>query len=73
MKDLDRVALTRALPEFKLSAGDIGTVVHVYEGGKAYEVEFVSLQGRTLAVETLLDADLRMLGASEIAHARAFA
>ena len=25
----------------KLNRGDVGTVVHVYENGKAYEVEFV--------------------------------
>ena len=34
-------------------AGDVGVVVHIYEGGKAYEVEFIALDGNTVAVETL--------------------
>jgi hypothetical protein len=33
--------------------GDIGTVVLVYRGGEAYEVEFVAADGNTIAVETL--------------------
>jgi hypothetical protein len=31
----------------------VGTVVHIYNDGAAYEVEFVSLEGRTLDVATL--------------------
>ena len=32
--EFERIALTRDLPEDGLVAGDSGTVVHVYEGGK---------------------------------------
>jgi hypothetical protein len=28
-------------PHEKLNRGDVGTVVHVYKGGRGYEVEFV--------------------------------
>jgi hypothetical protein len=30
--------------------GDVGTVVHVYADGKAFEVEFTTLDGKTAAV-----------------------
>jgi Domain of unknown function (DUF4926) len=71
--DLDTVALTRDIPEFSLTNGDVGTVVAVYANGKAYEVEFMTLQGRTIAVVTLQPGDLRLVGQKEIAHAREFA
>jgi hypothetical protein len=62
------VVLTRDLPEHDLRAGDVGTAVHVYAEGKAYEVEFVTGGGQTLAVETLEPDDIRPLGAREILH-----
>ena len=64
------VVLTRDLPEHHLRSGDVGAVVHVYDGGKAYEVEFVSGVGQTLAVETLGPTDIRSLGAGDILHTR---
>ena len=69
----DVVVLTRDLPEQNLRAGDVGAVVHVYAEGKAYEVEFVTGAGQTLAVETLEPSDVRPLGASEILHIRSVA
>jgi Domain of unknown function (DUF4926) len=70
IKELDTVALARALPECGLEAGDLGTVVHVYEGGRGYELEFVTLQGETLAVVTVPADAVRPIGPREIAHAR---
>jgi hypothetical protein len=58
------------LPQHKLRAGDVGAVVHVYDGGKAYEVEFVSGSGQTLALETLEPQDVRSLGEGDILHIR---
>ena len=49
----DRVVLTAAVPSPGLVSGDVGTVVHVYEDGKAFEVEFVTLDGQTAAVATI--------------------
>jgi hypothetical protein len=66
----DVIVLTRDLPEHSLRAGDVGAVVHVYAGGKAYEVEFITGAGQTLAVETLEPHDIRPLGAGEILHIR---
>ena len=69
--ELDRVVLTRKLPELGLDAGDLGTVVLVHQGGSGYEVEFVTLAGETLAVATLSADDVRPIDRNEIAHARA--
>lgn len=68
--ELDRVALAVDLPAAGLQAGDIGVVVHAYRDGAAFEVEFMSLAGDTLTVETLEHGQVRPLGQREIAHAR---
>ena len=70
INELDIVALTRAIPEDNLEAGDTGTVVMLHEGGKAFEVEFKTLTGDTIGVVTLEAKDVRPIHASEIAHAR---
>jgi hypothetical protein len=49
MKVHDSVVLLRDLPEHRLKAGDIGTVVLVHDGGAGYEVEFSTLAGETMA------------------------
>ncbi len=36
IEELDRVILTRDLPEKKLKAGDVGTVVLVYKNGEGF-------------------------------------
>jgi hypothetical protein len=70
MKELDRAVLTSDLPEHGLSAGDLGTIVLVH-GREGYEVEFVTLEGETLAVVSLRFDQLRAIEPREIAHARA--
>ena len=69
-KELDRAVLTTDLPEYGLSAGDVGTIVLVH-GDEGYEVEFVTLEGETLAVISLDTDQLRPVEPREIAHARA--
>jgi uncharacterized protein DUF4926 len=70
INELDNVVLTTDVPEFGLAAGDIGTVVMVHDAGRGYEVEFVTLDGETIAVVTLLAPRVRPVGHREIAHAR---
>ncbi len=70
-KELDVVVLTRDLPELGLALGDVGAIVYVYAEGNAYEVEFVTAEGRTIGVVTLTDDDIRTFSGSEILHARA--
>ena len=68
--ELDTVVLAKNFPEHNLTDGDIGAVVHTYENANAYEVEFVTAEGKTLAVLTLEEKDLRPMGRNEILHAR---
>jgi hypothetical protein len=70
IKEHDRVVLTQDLADERLAAGDVGTVVHVYRGGEAFEVEFVSLGGETVAIATLEKTQLRPVERGEITHAR---
>ncbi len=69
IRELDTIVLTFELPEDGLKHGDVGTVVLVHPGG-AYEVEFMTLDGETLAVVSLREDQLRPIGRREIAHAR---
>ena len=73
MREHDLVVLTRDVTEHQLRAGDVGAAVHVYASGKAYEVEFVTGSGHTLAVTTLEPGDVRRLAAGEILHVRSVA
>ena len=66
----ERVALTVAMPDEGLEPGDVGTVVHVYRDGEAYEVEFVTLDGHPAAVVTLEASQVRPISRREITHAR---
>lgn len=70
IKELDQVVLSRDLPEHGLCPGDIGTVVLVHRGGKGYEVEFIALDGETVAVTTLMADEVRPIRSREMAHAR---
>jgi hypothetical protein len=70
IKELDMVVLLRNLPEHRLQAGDLGTVVMVHQAGAGFEVEFTTLVGETLAVVTVPAGDLRPTSPGEIAHAR---
>lgn len=48
-----QVALKRPMPAHGLRTGDRGVVVYVYDEDKAYEVEFLTADGQTIAVVTI--------------------
>ena len=73
LKEHERVVLNTAIPASGLEAGDVGTIVHVHDGGRAYEVEFVSLDGDTSFVVTVVTTSLRSVHKREIPHARQLA
>ena len=70
VKELDTVVLTRDLDEHGLKEGDVGAIVHCYGKGEAFEVEFVTAEGMTVAVLTLKRDDIRPMKDREILHAR---
>ena len=72
IRELDRVILCTDLPEHGLKSGDIGTVVLAHDA-EGYEVEFITLDGETLAVVSLFPNQLRPIRQREIAHARTLA
>ena len=50
IKELDTAVLAKDLKGHHLKRGDVGAVLHIYESGKAFEVEFVTGAGETVAV-----------------------
>ena len=70
IKDLDNIVLELDLPEAGLKRGDIGVVVLTHRDREGYEVEFLALDGETIAVVTLLSSQIRPVGHREVPHAR---
>jgi hypothetical protein len=69
IREHETIALTVDLPERGLCRGDLGTVVMLH-GDRGYEVEFMTLDGETMAVVSLTPDQVRPIGRREIAHAR---
>jgi Domain of unknown function (DUF4926) len=69
---LDTVVLIRDLPKHDLRAGDLGAVVEVYEPD-GLEVEFVTAAGRTEALVTLKQADVRPVADDDLVSVRSLA
>lgn len=53
MKLLDVIQLTEDVLIYNLKTGEQGTIVHVHNDGKAFEVEFVDKEGYTYALVCL--------------------
>ena len=70
IRELETVVLTRDVPEHALRKADVGAVVHRYTDRVAFEVEFVTAEGKTIAILTLTEADIRPMVIGEILHAR---
>ncbi len=69
-QEQERVVLTVSRPGDNLEAGDVGTIVHVYADGQAYEVEFVALDGHTTAVVPVEAAHVRRVTRTDMTHVR---
>ena len=73
IQEHDCVVLTQDIPGEALHAGDVGTVVHIHREGAAYEVEFMTLTGRTIAVATVPPSQLRPVSSRDMSHVRELA
>ncbi len=69
-KEHDSVVLTGDIAKERLKAGDVGAIVHIYDQGAAFEVEFLTLTGDTAAIATVLPSQVRPINGDDIAHAR---
>lgn len=67
---LDTVVLDRDLPDHGLQSGDLGAVVQVYKED-GIEVEFVAASGRTEALVTLKESDVRPISDTDLIAVRA--
>jgi hypothetical protein len=65
VEELEVVVLARNFPRHRLKAGDVGTVMGVYPGGKI-EVEFVKPSGQTQALLTLTTRDIRKIDEDDV-------
>ncbi len=72
IQELDTVVLAHNIAKHNLWQGDIGSVVHCYEDGRAFEVEFIIAAGETVALLTLTAHDIRPVGNREILHVREY-
>ncbi len=73
ISELDTVVLTHDIVTHRLKKGDIGAVVHCYEDDNAFEVEFVTADGKTVALLTLNCEDIRPIAGREVLHVRELA
>lgn len=64
------IVLTVDIPEAGLQVGDVGVVVHVHTNGEVFEVEFMTLDGGTMTVQTLEARQIRAAGNLDIPHVR---
>lgn len=69
----DCIVLTANLPDAGMEAGDVGTVIYIYNNGFAYEVEFITLAGTTVAVATVPADKLRAVTPKDMNHVRVIA
>ena len=68
---LDTVIAAVNIPDHKILAGDIGTVVEIYRNPEpAYEVEFVNADGSTRALVALASGQIRSLAPSDVLTTR---
>ena len=70
IREHDCIVLTEDIPAEGLQSGDVGTVVHIHRNAAAYEVEFVTLTGQTVAVVTILPNQLRPVNRRDLTHVR---
>ena len=70
MSEFDLVVLQEEISGCRLKAGDVGTILTVYSEGKAFDVEFVTLTGELVAVETLLPHQIRAVRDTEVMAVR---
>ena len=70
IQELDTVIPVKDFPDQGLVKGDMEAVVMIHDGGKAFEVEFVTLAGDTLGVLTLPADKGRPISARDVSHVR---
>ena len=66
LQEFEQIVLTTDISDEGLKAGDVGTIVHIHPQGVAYEVEFFSPAGNTVAVATVENYQARPASPDEV-------
>lgn len=61
IEESDLVALLIDLPGADLMRGDVGTVAMIHGDQQGFEIEFVNASGKTIAVETLHQSQIKKI------------
>jgi len=69
-KEHERIVLISDILEEGLVAGDVGTIVHVHPRREAFVVEFMTLDGNTAAIATVLPSQARLVTSGGIKNGR---
>ena len=54
----------------ELKPGDVGVIIHIHPGGEAFVGEFVTLNGNSSVIATVLPSQARPVTDKDIVHAR---
>ena len=54
----------------ELKSGDVGTIIHIHPCEEALVVEFMSLNGDTVAIATVSPSQARPMTNADLTHAR---
>ena len=54
----------------ELRAGDVGAIVHIHPKRQTFVVEFMALDGHTVAIATVLPSQVRPVSSGDIVHTR---
>jgi uncharacterized cupin superfamily protein len=56
--------------EEELKPGDVGAIIHIHPNEEAFVVEFMSLDGETVVIATVLPSQARRVTSADLTHAR---
>ena len=72
-KEHEQIVLTAAVlgdEGEELKSGDVGTIIHIHPDKEAFVVEFISLDGGTVAIAAVLSSQARPVMGADLTHAR---
>ena len=72
-KEHENIILTDTVlgdQNIELKAGNVGAIIHIHPGGEALVVEFMTPDGETIEIATVLTSQARPVTGADITHAR---
>ena len=73
-KEHENIILTDTVlgdQNIELSPGDVGTIIHIHPGGEAFVAEFMTPNGETIEIATVLASQARPVTPSDITDTHA--